>query len=362
MMRCLLLIALVCCSTATRAQWPGAAAPSTPHPAVARIKVPEADGVAYGSGTLVDVREDYGLVLTNWHVVHGAVGPIEVKFPSGFVSQARSLKMDSEWDLAALVIWKPSCQPVRLATRPPRPGDRLTICGYGSGNYRAATGRCTQFYAPRLDLPQELVELDVQARQGDSGGPIFNDRGEMAGVLFGAGQGTTLGSFEGRVKTFLASLAPDIGQQDSAPQVALKPTQSMGGTCPTCPTCPNCQPGVICEGGVCRPRGDLGDVCFGCDSVAEHAAANNASGNDWPDPNTAEKPALNWSSSAPGDSTAPPDAAWPPRETDQPTASGEPAPSTDELFLGNSLFDNIRNGLAIVGLLAILMQVLRVVG
>jgi hypothetical protein len=35
----------------------------------------------------------------------------------------------------------------------------------------------------------------------------------MAGVLFGAGKGTTLGSFAPRVGTYLASLAPDIGQK-----------------------------------------------------------------------------------------------------------------------------------------------------
>jgi hypothetical protein len=58
-----------------------------------------------------------------------------------------------------------------------------------------------------------MVELDVEARQGDSGGPIFNQRGQLAGVLFGAGQGTTLGSFGGRVQSFLATLAPDIGQR-----------------------------------------------------------------------------------------------------------------------------------------------------
>ena len=57
-----------------------------------------------------------------------------------------------------------------------------------------------------------MVELDVEARQGDSGGPIFNERGELAGVLFGAGQGTTLGSFGGRVESFLASIAPGIGR------------------------------------------------------------------------------------------------------------------------------------------------------
>ena len=43
--------------------------PATPHPAVARIIVPEGGATAYGSGTLVDVRDQYGLVVTNWHVV-----------------------------------------------------------------------------------------------------------------------------------------------------------------------------------------------------------------------------------------------------------------------------------------------------
>jgi hypothetical protein len=65
-----------------------------------------------------------------------------------------------------------------------------------------------------------MVELDVEARQGDSGGPIFNDRGELAGVLFGAGEGTTLGSFGPRVQHFLAALAPDIGRDDASDRIA----------------------------------------------------------------------------------------------------------------------------------------------
>jgi S1-C subfamily serine protease len=178
---------------------------------VARIVVPEGDATSYGSGTLVDVRDQYGLVVTNWHVVRDGTGEVEVIFPDGFRSKARPLKVDADWDLAALVIWRPTAAAVKLAATAPQPGEQLTICGYGPGNYRAATGRCTQYYAPSMDLPQHMVELDVEARQGDSGGPIFNSRGELAGVLFGAGQGTTLGSFGGRVENFLASLAPNIG-------------------------------------------------------------------------------------------------------------------------------------------------------
>lgn len=197
--------------------------PGRPHPAVARIVVPEGNATSYGSGTLVDARGQYGLVITNWHVVRDGHGDVDVVFPDGFQSKARPLKVDKDWDLAALVIWRPPAPPVKMTMTPPQPGDELTICGYGSGQYRAATGRCTQYFAPSTDLPQHLVELNVEARQGDSGGPIFNDRGELAGVLFGAGRGTTLGSFGGRVGTFLATLAPDIGH---ANEVGLAAAQA----------------------------------------------------------------------------------------------------------------------------------------
>lgn len=203
--------------------------PAKPHPAVARIIVPEEGATAYGSGTLVDVRDQYGLVVTNWHVVRDNQGVVEVVFPNGFRSHARPLKVDSDWDLAALVIWRPQIEPVKMAAHAPRPGDLLTIHGYGKGQYRVATGRCTTYYAPRVDFPLEMVELDVQARQGDSGGPIFNEQGELAGVLFGAGRGTTVGAFGPRVETFLATLAPDIGgaQDEAAIAVADRPAPNV---------------------------------------------------------------------------------------------------------------------------------------
>ena len=202
----------------------------TPHPAVARIIVPEGDATAFGSGTLVDVREGYGLVVTNWHVVRDSRGVVKVEFPGGFRSHARPLKVDSNWDLAALVIWRPPIEPVKLAIQPPRPGDLLTIHGYGRGQYRIATGRCTTYYAPRQNFPHEMVELDVEARQGDSGGPIFNHCGEMAGVLFGAGEGTTMGSYAPRVSNFLATLAPDIGQANDQAHIAVadRPAPNVG--------------------------------------------------------------------------------------------------------------------------------------
>lgn len=201
-----------------------ALASDVPHPAVVRVIAIENDGAAYGSGTLVGTSGDQGLVVTNWHVVRDAKGRIEVVFPDGFRSAANVLATDADWDLAALAIWRPAVEPVPLAAGAPRAGEPLTIAGYGSGRYRAVTGRCTQYVAPGTNLPFEMVELSVAARQGDSGGPIFNGRGELAGVLFGAARGTTTGSYCGRVRWFLAGVTDEFRPvPDSPAMIAAQP-------------------------------------------------------------------------------------------------------------------------------------------
>jgi hypothetical protein len=62
-------------------------------------------------------------------------------------------------------------------------------------------------------------------------------------VLFGAGRGTTLGSFGGRVESFLATLAPDIGKAADDALVS----------------CPHPARGkqAVCRDGVCYPADSL---------------------------------------------------------------------------------------------------------
>ena len=212
--------------TAAR-QGPVASARPVPpgmHPAVVRVISPERGGMSLGSGTLIAVHGDHGLVITNWHVVSDATGQIQVVFPGGFRSPATVLKTDRNWDLAALAIWRPEVEAVRLAGQPPQLGEPLTIAGYGSGRYRAASGWCTQYVSPGRGHPFEMLEVSVAARQGDSGGPIFNRRGELAGVLFGSGFGSTAGSYCGRVQRFLASVEGDFQRLPPNPYMIAQRT------------------------------------------------------------------------------------------------------------------------------------------
>ena len=181
----------------------------TPHPAVVRIVAAEQGGASLGSGVLVDRNRDQGLVLTNWHVVRDTRSAVLVQFPDGLQAAGNVVRWDEAWDLAAVVIWKPTAMPIPLAATPPAPGDALTIAGYGRGPYRAQTGRCTEYLSPAEGYPREFVELSVGARQGDSGGPILNDRGELAGVLFGQTSGRTIGACSTRLRAFLASVGSD---------------------------------------------------------------------------------------------------------------------------------------------------------
>jgi hypothetical protein len=219
----LILLAIAAPVQIACAGWPSANAPSSkPHPAVVRVIAPGNGSVSFGSGTLVAVNEKHGLVITNWHVINEATDTIMVQFPDGFRSAAKVEKTDKDWDLAALAIWRPNVEPVRISSAAPRPGEPLSIAGYGSGQYRHIGGPCTQYVSPGLKFPMEMVELGAAARQGDSGGPIFNARGELAGVLFGEGNGKTCGSYCGRVQVFVEHVVGDASQSRGTEQVASR--------------------------------------------------------------------------------------------------------------------------------------------
>jgi hypothetical protein len=144
-------------------------------------------------------------VLTNDHVIRDSRSAVLVQFPGGFQSAGTVIRWDEAWDLAAIVIWRPPATPVAIADAPPVPGEQLTIAGFGRGTYREESGPCTEYLSPGAGYPKEFVELKASARQGDSGGPILNAEGKLAGVLFGQNEGRTLGSCSTRVRAFLAS-------------------------------------------------------------------------------------------------------------------------------------------------------------
>jgi hypothetical protein len=184
-----------------------------PRPVVARVSSARGNERDIGSGVLVRTNGTRAIVLTNWHVVQDNRTGITVAWPDGTTAAGRVVAADRKWDLAAIAVAPPGAPPVPIAAQAPRIGDRLTIAGYGPrGHYLEQTGAVTMYAGPPGRHPPEWVECRAAARSGDSGGPMFNADGELAGVLFGCRDGLTVGSCSTRLRAFLAAVPDEAAE------------------------------------------------------------------------------------------------------------------------------------------------------
>ena len=177
----------------------------------------------YGTGEYVAQYGPWGIVLTNWHVVVESVKSIEVCFPSEKYP-GRVILRDEKWDLAALIIPKPeNIRPIPISINVPYFHDRLWAGGYGPteglDDFELHEGRLRNYVS--LDLPRqganvgdeavleddgtlyETEMIDVGVRSGDSGGPIFNEYGELAGCLWGSDKKSSMGTNGPRMLLFV---------------------------------------------------------------------------------------------------------------------------------------------------------------
>ncbi len=168
----------------------------------------EMQWVYYGSGVYVAELNDFGVVITNWHVVSQSDNSIKVVFPN-YTSEGVVLLADEVWDLAAVVIRRPSFLPIPISLEVPQVNDELWVGGYGpeSGldNFQLQAGKVLQYMTlgVREGLPVETIAIEAGVRQGDSGGPVLNKYGELAGILWGTIDGWTMCTFCLRLQAFL---------------------------------------------------------------------------------------------------------------------------------------------------------------
>jgi S1-C subfamily serine protease len=157
---------------------------------VGRITVLDRDGtISCGSCVLVSVAGNgAALVLTNSHVVcdRSDNSSIRVQLPGCPLANGVFIMDDPVMDLAAIEVKDEGVVPVAIAETPPAIGDTLTLTGYGpNGAYREDRGPVSVYTAPEGTTEPLFVESGATPRHGDSGGGVFNERGQLVGVLWG---------------------------------------------------------------------------------------------------------------------------------------------------------------------------------
>ncbi len=136
-----------------------------------------------GSGSGFIISDD-GKVLTNAHVVDGA-DTVTVRLSDNMEYQARVLGKDKQSDVALLKIDAKNLPVVKLGNSDQLSvGEWVLAIGSPFGLDYSATQGIVSALSRRL--PNEtyvpFIQTDVAVNPGNSGGPLFNTRGEVVGI------------------------------------------------------------------------------------------------------------------------------------------------------------------------------------
>lgn len=141
-----------------------------------------------GSGFVI--ADDF--VVTNAHVVAGT-DTVRLDTVLGLKS-AQVVAYDPQRDIAVLHAPGLNIKPLEWANENPHSGDSAMVMGFpGSGPFDASPARIAQhikisgtdIYA-RGRYERDVYSVRGSIREGNSGGPLLNDDGDVLGVVFGA--------------------------------------------------------------------------------------------------------------------------------------------------------------------------------
>jgi S1-C subfamily serine protease len=148
---------------------------------------PKSKNVAIVTGTgFLFGSQDY--IITNYHVVKGTI-EVTVKFLNGESINAEVIATDTQNDVAVLKLTKsPDFQSREMKfgdSSRVRMGDKVFTIGYPSINIMGFKPKYTEGVISAVtgikDNPT-VFQTTVPIQPGNSGGPLFNDKGEVVGL------------------------------------------------------------------------------------------------------------------------------------------------------------------------------------
>jgi serine protease Do len=146
-----------------------------------------------GVGTGIVMTED-GYIITNSHVVNGAT-EIVVQMYDGAKYRAELIGESEIDDLAIIKIEARGLETAKFGSSSNAlVGDRVVVIGHPAGMEFGWTSTFGRLSAINRDVKiretdgtlikkMTLIQTDANVNSGNSGGPMFNDRGEVIGII-----------------------------------------------------------------------------------------------------------------------------------------------------------------------------------
>jgi hypothetical protein len=165
-------------------------------PAVVLIKVERSGGAGQGSGVIVDPS---GKVLTCHHVIEGARSALVQMWNGGYFPAEGVLGLNPSADLALLKLSAQGLPHVKLGdSEALLPGEMCFVISAPGGVSKTVSDGIVSGLPLVRDLPREareqlleqgmlpeqkLIQFTAPIYFGSSGGPLFNGRGEVVGIV-----------------------------------------------------------------------------------------------------------------------------------------------------------------------------------
>jgi len=149
-------------------------------PAIVAIRADTPEGIAAGTGFLVDST---GVVVTNLHVIEGATR-VTIKLHSGEqYTQIRVASFDQDRDLAILRLPGFDLPTVSLGN-----SDAVKVGAtvYAIGNPLGLEESVTKGIVSSIRVAKsgtKIIQTDSAVSPGNSGGPLINESGDVVGVV-----------------------------------------------------------------------------------------------------------------------------------------------------------------------------------
>ncbi len=124
-----------------------------------------------------------GLIVTNRHVIEDAMA-VRVSFPGRGTYSAREIHVSPHVDLGLIELEAEDLPSVPLSGRSAQPGDELLIIGNPLQFARIANMGVLLGYAENHNRDIPILVVEAAVYPGSSGSPLFNEQGEVVGVVY----------------------------------------------------------------------------------------------------------------------------------------------------------------------------------
>lgn len=172
-----------------------------------------------GSGAIIEPSAGRKFILTAAHLFRDGIGEVSAVGREGERVACELVHRDDLWDIALLeprtkidVPAIPLCETAGLKN------ETAYIIGFGPvGELRVFPGKISGYSQIRGADGFETMKIATAVRNGDSGGPVVNSRGELIGVVWGTDRNSSYATYIGRIRRIIETAIESDRPSDENP-------------------------------------------------------------------------------------------------------------------------------------------------